>query len=68
MIDQPAKLWRDRRHDHFWIEDGELYESYRTIRGLRWRHRLAVPGFPDCDKLEESQVAFIEHHLVHVES
>lgn len=56
----PSTLWRDEKHDHFWIEDGELYESYRTIRGLRYRHRLSVPGMPDMDKVTESVLSVIE--------
>jgi hypothetical protein len=43
-------LWKDQKHDHFWIADGILYESYKTIRGLRYRSRMAVPLMPDCEK------------------
>jgi hypothetical protein len=56
----PPALWRDDKHDHFWIEDGELYESYRTLRGLRWRHRLSVPETSDSERCSEDEIAKIE--------
>lgn len=46
------------RHDHFWIEDGELYESYETIRGLRYMHKFHV-NLPDCDKCSNEMMKFI---------
>jgi len=57
---EDKKLWKDKRHHHFWIEDGELYESYRTIRGLRFRHRLTVHGMKDCDNCPEEMIIYIE--------
>jgi len=56
----PVLLSRDRRHSHFWIEDGELFESYHTIRGLRYRHRFAVNGLPDTDKCQPDMLKYIE--------
>lgn len=52
-------VMRDEKHSHFWIEGGELYESYKTIRGLRYRHRFAVNGLPDTDKCSESMITYI---------
>ena len=40
-------ITKDRKHDHFWIENGVLYETYRTIRGLRYREKFEVPNFKD---------------------
>lgn len=40
-------------HDRFWIEDEILYESYRTIRGLRYRQIMAAPGFKNCERCSE---------------
>jgi len=54
------KLGKDDRHDHYWIENGQLYESYNTIRGLRWRHIGPVPGMEDCDRCTEAMIIFIE--------
>jgi hypothetical protein len=56
----PPTLWRDEKHDHFWIDNGELFESYRTLRGLRWRHRLSVPGMPDMDRLTDGVIQVVE--------
>ena len=56
----PVLLLRDRMHSHFWIEDGELFESYHTIRGLRYRHRFAVNGLPDTDKCLPDMIKYIE--------
>ena len=53
-------LWLDERHSHFWIEDGELYESYNTLRGLRYRHRMSVPNLPDTDKCPKDMLLYIE--------
>lgn len=53
-------LSRDRRHSHFWIEDGELFESYETIRGRRFRHRLSVKGMPDTEKCLPDMIKYIE--------
>jgi hypothetical protein len=33
---------RGANHDHFWIEDNILYETYRTIRGLRYCFKMAL--------------------------
>lgn len=60
MENPKSKLWRDRNHSHFWIEDGELYESYRTIRGLRYMHRLSVPNLPDTENCPDDMLKYIE--------
>ena len=54
-----SAISKDRRHSHFWIEDGELYESYETIRGRRYRHRFSVAGLPDTDRCSESILIYI---------
>jgi hypothetical protein len=54
-----SAVLKDKRHSHFWIEDGELYESYNTIRGLRYRHRFSVDGLPDTNKCSESMMLYI---------
>jgi len=57
---EPVIISRDRRHSHFWIKDGELFESYHTIRGLRYRHRLSVDNLPDTDKCWPDMIRYIE--------
>lgn len=46
-------------HDHFWIEDGILFESYNTIRGMRYNEIKQVPGMPDMDKCDEAVITYI---------
>lgn len=60
----PPMLCKDERHSHFWIENGELYESYNTIRGLRYRWRLTVAGLPDTDKCSDSMLIYIESEFI----
>lgn len=58
-----TSLPRHPRHDHYWIEEEELYESYKTIRGLRWRYITYVKGEPDNDKLNDADVVRVETTL-----
>jgi hypothetical protein len=53
-------ITKSHNHDHFWIEDGILFETYKTIRGLRFRELKEVPGMPDEDKCSEECLKFIE--------
>lgn len=54
------ELPKDEKHDHYWIDDNVLYESYRTIRGLRFRPVLEVYGMPNCEKCDQSILIYIE--------
>jgi len=54
-----SAISKDLKHSHFWIEDQELYESYNTIRGLRFRHRFSVAGLVDTDKCSEAMILYI---------
>ena len=56
----PVLISRDKSHSHFWIEDGELFESYHTIRGLRYRNMFSVKGLPDTDKCQPDMIKYIE--------
>lgn len=53
-------IQKKHNHDHFWIEDGVLYESYNTIRGLRYMEILKVPNMPDEEKVSEECLKYIE--------
>ncbi|MCP1996636.1 hypothetical protein L1275_002431 [Flavobacterium sp. HSC-61S13] len=46
-------MTKSHNHDHFWIEDEILYESYRTIRGLRYRQIMEVLGLKNCERCSE---------------
>ena len=48
-----------QNHDHFWILDGFLYESYTTIRGVRYIETKEVDGMPDEDKCSEACLNYI---------
>lgn len=58
--DISQKLLKDENHDHYWIEEEVLYESYKTIRGLRFRRLLSVPGMPDSELCTEEMLVYIE--------
>jgi hypothetical protein len=60
LSNEPKRLTKSHNHDHFWIEDGELFKSYSTLRGLRYRHLLSVPGMPDEETCSDSCLKFIE--------
>jgi hypothetical protein len=47
-------------HHHYWIEGGELYRSYTTIRGLRYCFLGNVDEMPDCDYCTEEMMIYIE--------
>ena len=50
---------KHHNHDHFWIEDGYLYESYQTIRGLRYQQIKYVPDMPDIDKCDAECINYL---------
>ncbi len=50
---------KDRKNDHYWIDDGILYESYWTIRGLRYRALKEVPGMSDNDRCDDACINYI---------
>lgn len=55
---------KSHNHDHFWIENGIVYESYNTLRGLRYRELMNLDfEYPDSDKLSDSQVEFLNNIL-----
>lgn len=54
------KINKSHNHSHFWIEDEKLFESYKTIRGLRYRFITTVVGFPNCDKCSDETIKEIE--------
>lgn len=53
-------LHKDEHHHHFWIENETLFESYTTIRGMRYRFRLDVPGMPDEEWCSVACINYIE--------
>ena len=48
-----AIITKSHNHSHFWIDEGFLFETYRTFRGARQRFILEVPDEDDnhdCNK------------------
>lgn len=54
---------KSRNHDHFWIQDGILYESYNTIRGLRFLEVCKVPFMPDGDMCTTECIDYLNKEL-----
>lgn len=50
---------KDEKHSHFWIVENCLYESYYTIRGMRYRFITEVE-YPDCSILTDKQITEIK--------
>lgn len=48
-------ITKKHNHDHFWIEDGILYESYNSIRGLRFNPIMSV-NYPDTEKCTDEDI------------
>lgn len=63
-IQEPKKIHRDRRHHHYWIEDGVIFETYETIRGLRYRELFYVPNMPDNDKCDDACIDYVEKEFL----
>ena len=59
-MNEPKTLTKDRRHDHYWIENEVLFESYHTIRGLRYRGVMEVAGLKDTERCSEAMIIYIE--------
>lgn len=56
------KLHKDKNHSHYWTESCVVYESYSTIRGIRYR-ALGIVLFPDVERLSEEQIKSVEEQL-----
>lgn len=58
------QITKRHNHDHFWIHDEILYESYRTIRGLRYSEVSEAKGLNDKDRCTEEEIKLIEKQWV----
>lgn len=47
---------RHERHSHYFIEWGQLYESFRKSRGDLGYNFIKEVDLPDCNKLTEEQI------------
>lgn len=60
VSNEPKRLTKSHNHAHFWIQNEQLFESYWTIRGLRWRFIIDVPAMVDEEECSEYCLEFIE--------
>ncbi len=51
-------ITKSRNHSHFWIHGCKLYESYKTIRGQRFREIIEVL-WPDSQILSDDDMITI---------
>ena len=56
------QLTKSNRHNHFWIEDNIVYESYGTLRGLRYMP-VAEVIMKDKDFLTEEDIKSVNDIL-----
>lgn len=62
MKNNKTELVKSQNHEHFWIEDNTVYESYRTIRGLRYM-AVAEVIMPDSDRLSDDEIKKVNEIL-----
>ena len=60
VSNEPKRLTKSHNHTQFWIHNEQLFESYWTIRGLRWRFIIDVPAMVDEETCSEYSLEFIE--------
>lgn len=49
------KISKKHNHDHFWVEDGVLFESYKTTRGMRYNDMCYIKH-NDCEKITLEEI------------
>lgn len=58
-VKEKCTIFKDDKHDHYWIENEILFESYWTIRGLRYRILLEVKGMNDNENCSDEVISEI---------
>lgn len=50
-------ITKSHNHHHFWTENNVVYESYNTLRGMRFRYIVILDfDYPDKDTLTELEI------------
>lgn len=62
---ETIKIIKSHNHSHYWIEDEKLFESYKTIRGLRYRFIRELKGYIDSDRVTDETISEIEGTDIH---
>jgi hypothetical protein len=60
------QLTKDNNHLYFWVNNEELFETYQTIRGRRWRLIMPVLGMKNIEKCSEEDIEMIEMIYVNI--
>ena len=55
-------ITKSHNHNHFWIEDNTVYESYNTLRGLRYRP-IAEVIMEDIEILSDDDILLVNERL-----
>lgn len=63
-IYEEKQIKKHLNHSHFWVEDGKLYESYHTVRGLRHLFVCNTPDIPDNENCSEDMIKYIEKEFI----
>lgn len=58
------RIKKRANHVCFWVEDGVLYESYQTLRGVRYNKICDVPEIQDTEDCSDEMIAYIEKEYV----
>lgn len=58
-MSETKSVFKSHNHDHYWIENEHLFESYMTLRGMRCRELMEVEGMEDCDKCSDTMMNYI---------
>lgn len=57
-------ITKSHNHFFFFVEDGILYEVYRTLRGERHRAILEVPGTEDTEHVTDSDIEMLQKKYI----
>lgn len=53
-------ITKSHNHSHFWTENRIVYESYNTIRGMRFRQIIELPFYyPNHLKLTDMMIQYL---------
>ena len=55
-------ITKSHNHNHFFIEDNTVYESYNTLRGLRYRP-IAEVIMEDKEILSDDDIRLVNERL-----
>lgn len=57
-------ITKSQNHSHFWTENRIVYESYSTIRGMRFRQLVELPFYyPNHSKLTDLMVDYLNRYI-----